>query len=245
MRELRPRFCGLAGLLVFGLMVFGVQNRAQASPPDREGEICEVGTVASYIGTTCALPPAVYHWISYSCTSTPSKICDRLGRNGSEIHMRRDPNGPNTLLLGGTDKWNVKAGESVNIMIRGTVYGATGNLTWPHFHEQRAATGDGFEENITTVECGENCISGQGMSAFRCDAGSPEENCVEQHRIAPYQRGRAEFREASPDNPYPFSIEIKLNGGTNGSASLRSLGLHISAFGGGQGRYGRGRRRPF
>jgi hypothetical protein len=249
-QAMRLRWFVMAGLVVLGIMVIKVAP-ASAAPEDRDfGETCEVGTMASYLGHTCALPPAVYHWTSYSCTSTPENLCDRLGRNGEEIHMRRDPNGPNTILLGGTDRWNVKAGQSINIMIRGTVWGASGNLTWPHFHEGRAATGDGFEENITRVECGENCISGNGESRFRCDAGAPEENCVEQHRIGPYhQQSRSEFRAADPDHPYPFSIEIKLNGGTNGTASLRSLGLHISSFrkggGNGDGRFGGGRRRPF
>ena len=247
MRGFKAHFCAFACLFCFAFLMFTggtVPAHAQDS-----GNICEVGTVASYIGTTCALPPAVYRWISYSCTSTPQSICDRLGRNGSELHMRRDPNGPNTLLLGGTDRWNVKAGESIEVIIRGSVYGATGNLTWPHFHSQRAATGDGWEENITRVDCGANCVAGEGVSAFRCEAGSPEENCTEQHKIGPYRKGRAEFREASSASPYPFSIEIRLNGGTNGTASLRSLGLHLSAFGpnggNGQGRFNQGRRRPF
>jgi hypothetical protein len=246
MRERKPRCFVLAGLFVFGLVVFGTQDRAQALPAGGEsfGAICEPGTVASYIGTTCALPPAVYRWISYSCTSTPSSICARLGRNGSEIHMRRDPNGPNTLLLGDTQLWNVSAGQSVDIVIRGSVYGATGNLTWPHFYAQRAQTGDGTEENITTVFCGENCISGEGVSAFRCTSTDPEENCIDQRRIGPYRKGVARFRATGPDSPYPFSIEIKLNGGTSGTASLRSLGLHISAIPEGAGHFGQGPRRP-
>jgi hypothetical protein len=55
------------------------------------------------------------------------------------------------------------------------------------------------------------------------------------------------FRPASADSPYPFTIEVKMSGGTNGTASLRSLGLHISAIGqGGFNRGGfQGRRRPF
>jgi hypothetical protein len=242
-----PRFTLLAVMFAVGVMIAGV-DRAQAAPDrDSFASECEPGTVASYLGTTCALPPAVYRWLSYECTSTPSNICNRLGKNGEEIHIRRDPNGPNTLLVGGTDRWNVKAGESIHVVIRGNVYGATGNNTWPHFHQQRASTGDGYEENITKVDCGENCIQGDGSSAFRCDASSPEENCSEQHRIAPYMHNVSRFRPASADSPYPFTIEVKMSGGTNGTASLRSLGLHISAIGqGGFNRGGfQGRRRPF
>ena len=253
MRRSGPRLLTFATLFIVGIWMLGGTEGVKAAPNPEYGSdipVCEPGTVASYMGHTCALPPAVYHWISYECTSTPSKICDRLGEHGVEIHMRRDPNGPNTLLVGGTDRWNVKAGESIHIIIRGTVYGATGNLTWPHFHSERAATGDGYSENITKVDCGENCTQGDGSSNFRCDASASEENCMEQRRIAPYQHAISKFRAASPDNPYPFRIEVKMSGGTNGTASLRSLGLHISAIpeGGGQGggRFGQQRRRrPF
>jgi hypothetical protein len=243
-----PHFVFLAVLFVVAVTITGV-DRAKAAPNrDSSASECEPGTIASYLGTTCALPPAVYHWVSYECTSTPSNICNRLGKNGEEIHVRRDPNGPNTLLVGGTDRWNVKAGESIHVVIRGTVYGASGNITWPHFHQQRASTGDGYEENITKVDCGENCIGEHnGSSAFRCDASSPDENCNEQHRIAAYMHNAARFNPAPPDKPYPFTIEVKMSGGTNGSASLRSLGLHISAVGQGGGNRGgfQGRRRPF
>ena len=247
----RLRFWIFATLLLLGVVTFAAApSPVQAAPQEDESNIpvCEPGTVASYMGHTCALPPAVYHWVSYECTSTPSKICDRLGEHGLEIHMRRDPNGPNTLLVGGTDKWNVKAGESIHVIIRGTVYGATGNLTWPHFHSERAATGDGYSENITKVDCGDNCTQGDGSSNFRCDSSAPEENCMEQRRIAPYQHAISRFRAATADNPYPFRIEVKMSGGTNGTASLRSLGLHISAIRqgpGGPGQRQGGRRPPY
>jgi hypothetical protein len=247
MSKRTPQFVFLAVMFVAGVAITGV-DRAKAAPnPDSSASECEPGTIASYMGTTCALPPAVYRWVSYECTSTPSSICNRLGKNGEEIHVRRDPNGPNTLLVGGTDRWNVKAGESIHVVIRGTVYGASGNITWPHFHQQRASTGDGYEENVTKVDCGENCIGGNdGSSAFRCDASSPDENCNEQHRIAAYMHNAARFQPAPPDKPYPFTIEVKMSGGTNGTASLRSLGLHISAVGQGGGNRGfQGRRRPF
>lgn len=241
MRQTRFRSFCLVGLFTFAMtMIFvpGPGGRAAAASD------CENGTVASYLGTTCTLEPATYRWTSYSCTSTPSSICARLGNNGSEINIRRDPRGPRTLLVGGTDRWNVTAGQSVDIVIRGEVSGATGNLTWPHFRGRRGQTGDGSEENITTVYCGENCISGAGVSRILCTAGSPEENCNQQEKIAPYMKAAAKFRVASADHPYPFSIEVKMNGGTSGTASLHSLGLHIADTGGGGGG-GRARRRPF
>lgn len=209
-------------------------KRVEASPPgdDSSVPVCGVGTIAGYIGNTCSQPPTVFHWISYSCTSTPASICQRLGNNGREIHVRLDPNGPNTLLVGGTHLWDVSAGQSVDIMIRGSVYNANVNLTWPHFYpDQRTQTGDGSEENITTVECGENCVANNGVSSYLCAGNSPEMNCANQPKIRPYFRtGVAKFRPAGPDSPYPFTIEIKLNGGTSGTATLRSLGIHICDF---------------
>ena len=104
-------------------------KRVEASPPgdDSSVPVCGVGTIAGYIGNTCSQPPTVFHWISYSCTSTPASICQRLGNNGREIHVRLDPNGPNTLLVGGTHLSDVSAGQSVDIMIRGSVYNANVN----------------------------------------------------------------------------------------------------------------------
>ena len=238
MLRISPYQLALITFFTLGLLIWP-GKRVEASPPGDDSSIpvCGVGTVASYIGTTCSQPPTVFHWTSYSCTSTPSSICDRLGPNGSEIHVRLDPNGPNTLLVGGTRAWDVKAGQSVNILIRGSVYNANVNLTWPHFYpDERAQTGDGSEENITTVECGENCVSNQGVSAYRCGPDSPDINCNNQPKIRPYMRtGVAKFHLTGPDSPYPFSVEIKLDGGTSGSATLRSLGLHICDFKPGRG----------
>jgi|SRR5579872_116050 len=223
----------LLTLFAFALLVCPIK-RAQAGPPQEDASVpvCGVGTVASYMGTTCSQPPTVFHWISYSCSSIPASICEALGPNGSNIHVRLDPNGPNTLLVGGTRAWDVKAGQSVNIVIHGSVYNANVNLTWPHFYPgERAQTGDGTEENITTVECGGNCISAEGVSSYLCGADSPDMNCNDQPKIAPYFRtGVAKFRLSGADNPYPFSVEIKLNGGRSGTATLRSLGLHICDF---------------
>lgn len=237
---MRPKFYSLALVTLCALcLLTWPGKRAEASPPGDDSSIpvCGVGTIAGYIGTTCSQPPTVFHWTSYSCTSTPSSICERLGRNGSEIHVRLDPNGPNTLLVGGTRAWDVQAGQRVNIVIRGSVYNANVNLTWPHFYPgERAQTGDGSEENITTVECGENCVAREGVSAYRCASDSPDMNCNNQPKIAPYiHTGVAKFRPAGPDAPYPFTVEIKLDGGTSGSATLRSLGLHICDFKPGRG----------
>jgi hypothetical protein len=209
-------------------------KRVQAFPSGEESSIpvCGTGTLAGYIGTTCSQPPTVFHWISYSCTSTPASICERLGSNGDKLHVRLDPNGANTLLVGGTHLWDVTAGQSVDIVIRGSVYNANVNLTWPHFYPgQRAQSGDGTEENITTIECGENCISNNGVSSYLCTGESPDMNCADQPKIRPYfQSGVAKFQLTGPDSPYPFSVEIKLNGGSSGTATLRSLGLHICDF---------------
>jgi len=233
MLRIKPYPFAVVTLFTLGLLIWPCK-RVEASPFQDPSSIpvCDKGTVASYIGTSCSQPPAVFHWISYSCTSTPSSICDRIGTNGKEIHVRLDPNGPNTLLVGSTHLWDVTAGQSVDIVIRGSVYNANLNLTWPHFYPgQPTQTGDGTEENITTVECGENCISGNGVSSYLCAAGSADMNCLDQAKEKPYwASGVAKFRLTGPDSPYPFSIEVKLNGGTNGTATLRSLGIHLCDF---------------
>lgn len=233
MREIKHYRFALMTLFAVGMLICAPKS-VEASPFADASSIpvCGVGTIASYIGTTCSQPPTVFHWLSYSCTSTPSSICSRLGNNGSEIHVRLDPNGPNTLLVGGTHLWDVTAGQSVDIVIRGSVYSANVNLTWPHFYPgQPTQTKDGSEENITTVECGENCISHNGVSAYKCVSASADMNCVDQPKIRPYfQTGVAKFKLTGPESPYPFNVEIKLNGGTSGSATLRSLGLHICDF---------------
>jgi|SRR5277367_259555 len=235
MRPIRSYRFALVTLFALGLLIYPGKH-AEASPFE-DPSVCGTGTVASYIGTSCSQPPTVFHWISYSCTSTPSSICERLGANGSEIHVRLDPNGPNTLLVGGTHLWDVTAGQRVDIVIRGSVYNANVNLTWPHFWPgQRAETGDGSEENITTVDCGNKCVSGDGVNSYRCASGSPDMNCAEQPKIAAYiSAGPARFRVTGADEPYPFTVEIKLDGGTSGTATLRSLGLHICDFRPGRG----------
>jgi hypothetical protein len=223
----RSCFLALVVSELFALLISSAV-RVNASPYGESAPTCETGTVASYVGTSCSFQPVVYHWESYSCTSTPASICDRLGRNGSGIHVRLDPNGPPTLLIGGTHLWDVQAHESVDIVIRGSVSGATVNLTWPHFWPgQPATTGDGSEENITTVECGPGCgPKNQGVSATRCSVSDAEENCSE-HRITTYFGAIANFRAANPESPYPMTIEVKLSGGNSGSANIRSLGLHV------------------
>jgi hypothetical protein len=238
MLRINPYSFALVTFFTLGLLIWP-SKRAEASPPqdDASVPVCGTGTVAGYIGTTCSQPPTVFHWLSYSCNSTPASICQRLGSNGDKLHVRLDPNGANTLLVGGTHLWDVTAGQSVDIVIRGSVYNANVNLTWPHFYAgQRAQSGDGTEENITTIECGGNCISNNGVSSYLCAGGSPDMNCLDLPKIAPYFRtGVAKFRLTGADSPYPFSVEIKLNGGSSGTATLRSLGLHICDFKPGRG----------
>ena len=94
---------------------------------------CKDGTVASYIGTSCSQGNTTFNWNSYTCTSTPQSICDGLGTKGANLKIRLDPKGPHTLLLGATRLWNVTAGQNVDVVIKGTVAGATTNQNWPHF----------------------------------------------------------------------------------------------------------------
>jgi len=190
---------------------------------------CVNGTVASYLGTTCSEGATVYHWSSYSCNSTPSSICVALGPNGSNLQMALDSNGPYTLLAGRTSLWNVRAGQSVDVVIRGSVYGATTNANWPHFNGLPGQTGDATEENITTVGCAAsgNCLDGHnGVSDILCSAEGPVANCTEQSTITPYNPDRATFNPAPSTNPYPLTIEIKLNG-NSGAATLYSVGTHL------------------
>src|SRR5438105_13817636 len=94
---------------------------------------CKDGTVASYIGSSCSQLPAVMSWTSYTCTSKPTSVCTGLGAKGSNIQIMLDPNGKHTLLVIGKKLWNVTAGQNVDVVIKGTVYGATTNNNWPHF----------------------------------------------------------------------------------------------------------------
>ena len=218
---------GLAG--VFFTVGCGGGSSAPPAAPFVTGPGCVTGTVASYIGTTCAQGNTVYHWLSYSCTSTPSSICTSLGSNGSHLQMALDPRGPHTLLVGRTAAWNVSAGQSVDVVITGTVYGATINANWPHFNGLRGQTGDGTEENITTVGCSVNasCLDSlSGVSDILCSATSPAANCTEQATVIPYDPHRATFNAASASNPDSLKIEIKLNG-NSGTATFYALGTHL------------------
>jgi hypothetical protein len=206
----------------------------QPVQPSQPAAACVNGTVASYIGTSCSQGATVYNWSSYTCTSTPSSICDALGTNGSNLAMHLDPKGPYTLLIGQTELWNVTAGQSVDVVISGTVSGAASNANWPHFNHGDVSaggqTGDGTEENITTVNCATaaNCLdSNNGVSDIPCSATSPPANCTEQATIAPYSVYKASFRAAPSTAPYGLTIEIKLNGGTSGTATLYSVGTHL------------------
>jgi len=193
---------------------------------------CTGGTVASYIGTSCSEVggSVVYQWVSYSCTSVPAAICAALGTNGSNLRIDLDPNGPNTLLIGRTSLWNVTAGQSMDVVIRGTVYGAATSGNWPHFDSLSGQSGDGTEENITTVGCAAsgNCLDAKnGMSDILCSAAGPPANCTDQTSIGPYFAYRATFNPATAANPYALTIEIKLDGNA-GTATLYSIGTHLS-----------------
>lgn len=197
------------------------------SPPPGPPAACVTGTVAGYMGTSCSQGATVYNWTSYSCTSTPSSICDGLGVNGANLAIAMDPRGQYTILVGQTNLWNVTAGQSVDVMIQGTVYGATKNGNWPHFKGLAGQTGDGTEENITTVGCSVsgNCTNNlNGVSDDLCDAAKPG-NCVDLSVIP--SQFLATFNAATSTNPYSLTIEIKLNGGTSGSATLYSVGTHL------------------
>jgi hypothetical protein len=189
---------------------------------------CANGTVASYLGTTCSQAPATMQWTSYSCVSIPSSICDALGPKGSNIHMRMDPNGHHTILVSSSGLWNVTAGQRVQVIIKGLVYGATTNNNWPHFGNLPGQTGDGMEDNKTTVFCRTNCLTLQGVSDVPCSNTSPNPYCIDQNYIEPYLPLTAKFHAATADNPYNFSIIIRLDGGITGTATLKSVGVHLS-----------------
>ncbi|HEV2426046.1 MAG TPA: hypothetical protein VGZ29_14545 [Terriglobia bacterium] len=198
-------------------------------PPPSTVLPCVTGTVASYIGTSCSQSGTVYHWTSYSCTSTPSSICDTLGVNGANVAMAMDSSGkgPYTILVGETPAWDVIAGQNVDVVISGTVYGAYHNDNWPHFRGLRGQTGDGSEDNITTVGCSAMAAcsdSNNGVSEDLCDQNHPE-NCVDVNSIPTFDE--ASFAAASAAAPDSLTIEIKLNGGTSGTARLYSVGTHL------------------
>jgi hypothetical protein len=191
---------------------------------------CKDGTVASYMGTSCSQGNTVFNWNSYTCTSNPKSICDGLGTKGANLKIRLDPSGPHTLLLGATRLWNVTAGQNVDVVIKGTVAGATTNQNWPHFVGLRGQTGDGTEDNKTTVDCASHgtCKNGpKGVSDILCTATGPAANCTQQKKIDAYLVARTTFDPAMLSNPYAMTVEIKLNGGTNGTATLYSVGLHV------------------
>jgi hypothetical protein len=235
MRVTRPRAAGLAWWLAAGLTLLlplagcgGGSTASQFVASENGIATCADGTVASYMGTTCSQMPSIVHWTSYSCTSTPSSICAALGPNGSNITMRID--GPHTILVGvgSSGLWNVTAGQRVDVVIQGTVYGATSNDNWPHF-DFPGQTGDGTEDNKTTVGCAAsgNCIKLGGVSDIPCSNTSPVEYCFDQDTIDAYLSANARFNPAPANQPYPLTIEIKLDGGISGTATLRSVGIHL------------------
>jgi hypothetical protein len=217
----------LAALLVESGCGGGSSSPVQKGPSNPSPQECVSSTVAKYIGTSCALGATVYNWQSYSCTSTPSSICDSLGANGANLAMARDPQGPYTLLVGETNLWNVSAGQTVDVVISGTLYGATRNNNWPHFNGLKGQTGDGTEDNTTTVNCASSgaCTNSlNGVSDDPCDVNHPD-NCVDLPMIP--SAIDASFTAATSSNPYTLTVEIKLNGGTSGTATLYSVGLHL------------------
>jgi hypothetical protein len=239
-REKLSRSTARIVLLILGVVIAftiagcGGGGSPQLASPTTGGSggapACVSGTVSSYLGTSCSQGATVYHWLSYSCTSTPSSICDSLGAHGSNVGMNMDPNGPHTILVGDTSAWNVSAGENVDVVITGTVYGAVSNQNWPHFRNIPGCTGDGTEENITTVECSAsgNCTNGNnGVSDILCSPTSPPANGTDQSSITAYAAYRATFNAVPSTSPYPLTIEIKLNGGSQGTASLFSTGTHL------------------
>ncbi|HEY7095823.1 MAG TPA: hypothetical protein VH437_03815 [Terriglobales bacterium] len=234
MRTTPHRFaiCSLMVGLAFLVVLAGCGGGGQSTEPPimDSGAIapCADGTVAGYLGTTCAQPPAYMHWTSYSCTSTPSTICDALGTNGANIKMSMDPNGHHTILVGSKKLWNVTAGQHVKVVISGTVYGATTNNNWPHFADLPGQTGDGMEDNKTTVFCGSNCVALEGISDIPCTNTSPVPFCIDQDKIDAYLPATAKFHAAPQDHPYDFTIEITLDGGITGTATLQLLGIHLS-----------------
>jgi hypothetical protein len=203
-------------------------------------QVCPQDTVANYISTiqVCEQWPAVEIFTSYTCTSVPSSICTNLGVNGSSINMLLDPNGGHTFLIqatgaGAAKLWNVTAGQNVHITIGGKLWGATKNDTWPHFDAANGLTGqtgDGTEENRVTVYCGVNCLPDgrSGASDILCDtAHSAGIECVDQGTdvyIIPYG---AQFTAAPANAPYVFTIELIMNGGTTGTATIKSMGTHL------------------
>jgi hypothetical protein len=214
---------------------YGVRRRfGEHAASSDDGSACANGTVAGYLGTSCSQTgtsgTTVYQWISYSCASTPASICTALGANGSHVQMTMDPNGPYTILVGQTSLWNVAAGQTVDVTIAGTVYGAINNGNWPHFNGLNGQAGDGSEENKTTVACaaaGKCLDANMGVSDVLCNATSAASNCTEQSTIGPYGVYQAGFTAATSTSPYGLTIEVKLNGGATGSATLYSVGTHL------------------
>ena len=127
MRETVSRFLALVMLFLSGLatvLILGGCGGASQPPMSRppiSSAACATGTVASYLGINCSQGQAVFHWSSYTCTSTPTSICNALGTNGSKIQMNMDPTGPHTILVGNTSLWNVTAGQSVDVVISNCV----------------------------------------------------------------------------------------------------------------------------
>ncbi|MBZ5719463.1 MAG: hypothetical protein LAO03_03690 [Acidobacteriia bacterium] len=228
------RSFSLAGVLLAGLVLAlsgcgGGGTTSQPAVINNTGVAdCADGTVASYMGTSCSQAPAVMQWTAYTCTSTPASLCTALGSNGSNIKMKMDPNGKHTILVVGSGLWNVTAGQSVDIAIQGSVYGATTNNNWPHFGNLLGQTGDGTEDNKTTVSCSTNCVALQGVSDIPCSNTSPVAYCIDQITIDPYLSETAKFKPASSSQPYLFTIEIKLDGGISGTATVQSVGIHLS-----------------
>jgi hypothetical protein len=163
----------------------------------------------------CSQGPITYGWTGIACKSTPSTLCSGM-TGATPVQVKLDPQGAYTLLIGyfsaAPYPWAVGKGQTVDLMISGTVTGSTKNANWPH---DQLITGDGRVDEITTVLCGANCIKANGISHTFCDSTS----CVNANDLngGTYNNGT-----------YDFTIEFKLSGGTAGTATLKSLGTHLA-----------------
>jgi hypothetical protein len=183
----------LAALLIAGAAC-GASTFAQEAAP------CQSGTVASYAGTTCSQGTVIYtfprDFYSYSGSGVHSLAADA-------IHIRMDPQGPFTFLIGFTN-WNLDTpGESFEVTLHFSVRGADKLESWMH--------------GCYTTDGGE--VSG----SITVNTHPP----VTSTAICNSEMSRERTRdETYPAGPVEATVTIKAKSG-DGTAGLRSFGTHF------------------
>jgi hypothetical protein len=210
---------------------------------------------------SCWQNTSVLQWTGYTCTDDAGEFCPGLGTNGSNLAMTLDHGGclplyscPNTIFVGrgslpgwASSATALSGSQWLDIVLSGSVYGATKFNPWPHYKRNGnnsivgitcngapSASNCGSVEWKFTVACGAGCGSGgQGaangsLSDMVCNystIGGPE--CNEQSSEGPYASYNLFFSTAPASSPYAITAEMIVRAnGNGGTAWTEDNGMH-------------------